>query len=179
MLTMKRLVLFTIGILVSICAFAQYGQLPSAKVEWNGIKVPNNTVIGVSFEVKNATFGGLSYEDRCDVNPELKTEFQDAVARCVNEANDVSGQYGYEIYYSSKTEGKDYLIVFNVKSVSASGHVVADAKFITPSGVATFTNLNGNGGVYGSFMNLMGDGFQSLGKDISKRIVKAKNRGKI
>ncbi len=33
--------------------------------------------------------------------------------------------------------------------------------------------------MYGSFMNLMGDGFQSLGKDIAKRILKAKNKGKI
>jgi len=176
---MKRLLLLTIGILVSFCAFAQYEPLPSTKVDWNGAKVPNNTVIGVSFMVENATFGGLSYEDRCDVDPELKTDFHDAVARCVNEANDVSGQYVYQIFYSTKTEGKDYCIVFNVKSVTANGHVVADAKLITPSGVATFTNLNGNGGVYGSFMNLMGDGFQSLGKDIAKRIIKAKNRGKI
>ena len=176
---MKRLLILTIGLFFSLSAFAQYDTYPSAKVDWNGIKVPNNTVIGVSFEIEKATFGGLSYEDRCDVDPELKTEFQGAVARCVNEANDVSGQYVYQIYYSTKTEGKEYRLVFYVKSVTANGHVVADAKLITPSGVATFTNLNGNGGVYGSFMNLMGDGFQSLGKDIAKRIIKAKNRGKI
>lgn len=81
------------------------------------------------------------------------------MARCVNEANDVSDDNGHRIYFSTKTEGKEYQIVFNVRSVSTSGHVYADAKLITPSGVATFTNLSGNGGMYGSFMNLMGDGF--------------------
>ncbi len=177
--TMKRLLLLFICIFGTFNAFAQNDYPPSTTVNWNGIKVPNNTVIGVSFEVENATFGGLSYEDRCDVNPELKTEFHDAVARCVNEANDVSEDYGHRIYFSTKTEGKEYQFVFIVKSVSTSGHVYADAKLITPSGVATFTNLSGNGGMYGSFMNLMGDGFQSLGKDIAKRILKAKNKGKI
>ena len=176
---MKKLVITLLGSLLSFCAFAQYEDLPTTKVDWNGVKLEENIVIGVSFVVDKATFGGLSYEDRCEVDPELVTEFQDAVARCVNAANNKLEEYVYNIYFGTKTEGKPYTLTFNVRSVSTNGHVIADAVLVTPTGTAIFTNLHGNGGVYGSFVNLMGDGFESLGKDIAKRIIKAKGRKKI
>ena len=176
---MRRLLLLTLGILVSFSAFAQYNPTPALKIDWNGINVPDHTIIGISFEIENADLGGYSYEYRCVIDPELKTDFEDTVERCVEEANDVSKDYGYPVYFTNGIEEKEYYIIFNVKSVTPNGHVYADAKFITPAGIATFTNLSGNGGAYGTFVNLMGDGFQSLGKDIAKRIIKAKRKGKI
>ena len=159
--------------------FAQYEDHPTTKVDWNGIKLADNIVIGISFDIAKAKFAGLSYEDRCEVDPELKTDFQEVVARFIKSANDEMGKYIYEIYFSPKVEGKDNYIVFNVKTVGQGGWIIADAKLVTPSGVATFTDLYGKGGVFGTFMNLMGDGCESLGKDIAKRIAKAKFRKKI
>lgn len=160
-------------------AYAQFGNLPTAKVDCNGIKLDDTVVIGVSFDVTEAKFWGLSYVERCEVNPELKTDFQDAIGRCVNSANNEMGKYVYQIYFSPKSEGKDYNIVFKVQTVGPGGGTIADVKFVTPSGVATITDLYGKGGVYGTFVNLMGDGFESLGKEVAKRIAKAKGSKKI
>ena len=176
---MKSLLALTLGLLLSIWSYAQNGGKKTTKVEWNGIKLEENIVIGITFDVTEATFGGLSYEDRCEVDPELKTDFQDAVARCANAANKLMQYYYYNIYFSPKTEGKDYYIVFKVLSVDTYGWTNADAKLVTPGGVATFTNLTGKGGTFGTFVNLMGDGFESLGKDVVKRIAKAKEKKKI
>ena len=176
---MKRFIALLLGILTTITVFAQYDDQPDTKVNWNGIKLADNIVIGVSFDVTDAKFAGLSYEDRCEIDPELKTDFHEVVAKFVNSANDVMGKYVYEIYFSPKMEGKENYIVFKVKTVGQGGWIYADAKLITPSGVATFTNLYAKGGFFGTFMNLMGDGFEGLGKDVAKRIAKAKVRKKI
>lgn len=176
---MKRLLFAISSLMITLAAYAQYGDQPTTKVDWNGIKLADNIVIGISFDVTEAKFGGLSYEDRCEVDPELKTDLHDIVARCVNSANDEMNKYIYEIYFSPKVEGKDNYIVFKVKTVGQGGWVIADAKLVTPSGVATITDLYGKGGVFGTFMNLFGDGCESLGKDIAKRIAKAKYRKKI
>ena len=176
---MNKLIALFGGFFLSIATFAQYSNLPTAKVDWNGIKLEDTIVIGISFDVTDAKFGGLSYEERCEVDPELKTEFQDAVARCVNSANNEMGKYVYQIYFSPKSEGKDYNIVFKVQTVGPGGGTIADVKFVTPSGVATITDLYEKGGVYGTFVNLMGDGFESLGKEVAKRIAKAKGSKKI
>ncbi len=185
---MKKHITTLLSILVlSTSTFAQFYQRTS--VDWNGIKLDENSVIGIAFEIKEANFGGLSFSDRCDVDPELETEWPDAVTRCVNSANQYMnrlygqyvpyGQTAHSIHYTTKTEGKSYVIVVKVLSVASDGWTIADATFTTPYGVATFTNLVGKGGRFGSFVNLMGDGFESIGEELAKRIYKAKERKKI
>lgn len=171
------------SLLFALIAVSMSGQMNfRPEIDWGGIKLEDNIVIGISFEIDSASFGGLSYEDRVDVDPELATDMDDAVERCVNSANSemkAPFQSYQTIFFSAKTEGRKYHLHFIVKEVSQSGHTVADAILYTPDGMATFKNLHGKGGVYGSFVNLMGDGFESLGKLVAKEISKAKGRNKI
>lgn len=182
---MKRILITLLGLIIAVSpSFAQFQQTPRASVDWNGIKLPDNTVIAISFEIENAKFGGLSYKDRVAVDPELATDLPDAVQRCVDSANHemkkwVQSYRPQTIFFTAETEGREYHIHFIVKSVWSDGYTIADATFTTPTGVAIFSNLRGPGGQYGSFVNLMGDGFESLGKEVAKRIQKARERRKI
>lgn len=181
---MKRILALAISTLITITAFGQLINYPSPAVDWGGATLEDNIVIGVSIMPQKAKYGGLSYKDRVEVDPELETNFTELVAKFVNSGNHELRKWAnysgpQTIHFSTKTEGKDYFIQVLLKEVFEGGYVVADAKLVTPTGVATFTNLRGPGGRYGTYVNLLGDGLDSLGKDMAKRLMKAKSKGQI
>jgi len=189
---MKKILLFGF-LFVCLTASAQMPQAPkfgkSIKPQktiedWEGVVVPENTVIGVKFVlVDGIMLGGLSYKDRCDVDPGLVTDFDDMVGRGVYGATQYLGRYDIPtvaLYFTTKTEGRDYLLTFYIKAVSDKGDALADASLTTPDGTKTvLTDLYGKGGRYGSFVNLMGDGFESLGGEFVRYIAWAMNKGKV
>ena len=188
---MKTRFIILAALLFSLSAAAQtaqsynmYGDNNTIEkvVSWNGIKIPDNTVLGVKIIVENATLGGLSYSDRVDVDPELKTDFEDLVRRCAAGANKRFQRSNdpHPIHFVPKSEGRDYLVTFIVRSVTAQGYTIADAWIDTPTGEqAQIIGLRGPGGRYGTFVNLMGDGLESLGSELAKLICKARNQKKI
>ena len=161
---MKTRFIILAALLFSLSAAAQtaqsynmYGDNNTIEkvVSWNGIKIPDNT---------------------------LKTDFEDLVRRCAAGANKRFQRSNdpHPIHFVPKSEGRDYLVTFIVRSVTAQGYTIADAWIDTPTGEqAQITGLRGPGGRYGTFVNLMGDGLESLGSELAKLICKARNQKKI
>ena len=152
-------------------------------VSWNGINIPDNTVFAFKIIVENATLGGLSYRDRVDVDPELGANPQYLLQRCADGANKRfrRGVDTHPIHFIPKDDGtREYRVTFILRSVTERGYTIADAWTDTPSGAqAQITGLRGPGGYHGSFVNLMGDGMESLGSELAKLICKARNGKKI
>ena len=177
-----RIRLFLLAFL--LIGYTSYAQNSPEKVktvvEWNGIHIPADAVLGVTIIAEKATLGGLSYVDRVAVDPELDVDFDVLVNRCADGANKLFMRYSQSIYFTPRTEGRQYLITYIVRSVSTQGYAISDVTIDTPTGEkAVILGLKGEGGRYGSFFNLMGDGMESLGSELAKLIVKAVNLHKI
>ena len=175
---MKRLLFVICGLLITIASYAQQLSSSTSKADWTGIVIEKNIVFGVSFDLRKADLAGLSYKDRVDVDPELETDFIGTVDRCVSAANKemkiwTQNYQTQVVFFSSKADGKEYRLHFTVKSVDAQGNTIADALVVTPNGIVKLDNLRGKGGKYGTYVNLMGDGFESLGKTVAKKMGEA------
>ncbi len=191
MMPMKTRLIIIAALLFSLTAAAQtaqmynmYGDNNEIKrvVSWNGITVPDDTTFGVKLIIQNATLGGLSYSDRLAMDPELGTDFQDLVRRCAVGANKRFKRSSdpHPLLFVPLSEDKDYLVTLIVRSVTDYGYTIADVLIDTPTGnQAQITGLRGPGGRYGTFVNLMGDGIESLGSELAKLICKARHQKKI
>ena len=110
----------------------------------------------------------------------MATSVPALVERCVEGANNRFNRSFQNVYFSSITEGRDYLVTLILRQVSKQGDAVADVTIETPEGQnAVILTLKGAGGRYGSFINLMGDGMESLGYELAKRMNKARFQNKI
>lgn len=115
---MKRILITLLGLIIGIVPlFAQSSSSYKTKVDWGGIKLDETVVIGISFEIENATFGGLSFKDRASIDPEILTDVPDAVQRCVDSANkkmrDRKQTYRPQtIFFSREVEGRTYHLHF-------------------------------------------------------------------
>ena len=175
------------ALFIGLTAFAQNGKIYFGRygsvrtvAEWNGIRIPENTVLGVKIIADNATYNGLSYADWLNVAPELATSVPALVERCVEGANNRFNRSFQNVFFSPITEGRDYLVTLILRQVSKQGDAVADVTIETPEGQnAVILTLKGAGGRYGSFINLMGDGMESLGYELAKRMNKARFQNKI
>jgi len=178
---MKRLLLsflFLMCLVYSSWAQGLYDEPKRSKTteSWGDIVVPDKTVFGVRFVLDNARLGGITYEERIEIDPDVKTEFDDMVVRCISAANKFfqeSITRAGTFRFSPKYEGKDYTVTYYIKSVSDYGYTIADVVISANGKIATILNLKGKGGKYGSFTNLMGDGFQSLGEELADCIDRA------
>lgn len=141
------------------------------KENWAGIVIPDNTVFGVRFVVDSARLGGISYAERIEIDPEVESEFEGMIMRCVTAANKFfkigATTRARTFHFSPKYEGKKYTITFHVKDVSEYGYTVSDVIISADGKIASILNLKGKGGLFGSFANLMGDGFESLGRKLA------------
>jgi hypothetical protein len=185
---MKARLLVIAALLIGLTGYAQnakffYGAYGSVKtvVEWNGIKVPDHTVLGIRIVADKAIYGGgLSYEDWVAVAPEVETQFAELVDRCADGANKRMIRSGQNIYFTSRVEGRAFMVTFVLRQVSRQGDSVADVTIETPGGEqAIILTLKGGGGTHGSFFNLMGDGMESLGYELGKLMSKAHFYNKI
>ena len=183
---MKKLVLFLL-LLVPLYASGQQYVYPydepkptKVKVDWGGIKIPNNSVFCVQIDIKGARLGGMTYDERIEIDPEIVTDWNDEVQRCVDGANRYfvqwAGSRATTLKFTAREKGAEYMIKFKVRSVTEKGYIVADVTIEAPDGkIATISNLKAKGGIYGTFTNLMGDGLESLGCELAKLLNKEMN----
>jgi len=164
---------------LGFCANAQYNNLydeptRSKTIEnWGDIAIPDNTVFGVRFVLDSARLGGITYEERIEIDPEVKSDFDDMAMRCISAANNIfqrSVCRAGTFHFSPKYEGKAYTVTYYIKTVSDYGYTISDVIISADGKIASILNLKGKGGKFGSFANLMGDGFESLGRELADRI---------
>ena len=188
---MRRFVFVLVMVACLAMASFAYAPLPSlqygdpwearTKESWGDIVVPDNTVFGVRFVLDSAKLGGISYAERLEIDPEVETEFSSMVNRCVAAGNKLfqkgATTRASSFHFSPKFDGKKYTISFYVKDVSEYGYTVSDVIFSADGKIASILNLKGKGGRFGSFANLMGDGFESLGQKLAESMDYAVFRG--
>ena len=87
---------------------------------------------------------------------------------------------GYKIRFGS-FEQSQYQIKLIVSSISENGSVLMSGYIKNRDQETTLCELTiiGNGGTFGSIINLMGDGFKRAGIDIAKQMITIFERGKV
>lgn len=63
-------------------------------------------------------------------------------------------------YFADEVNASDDVVTIDILQVTSKGYVTADVTFGDKS-----IQLVGKGGVFGTFLNLLGDGMKSLGRD--------------
>ena len=88
--------------------------------------------------------------------------------------------YGYKIRFGS-FEQSQYQIKLIVSSISENGSVLMSGFIKNSDQEESLYELTivGNGGTFGSKINLMGDGFKRAGIDIAKQMITIFERGKV
>ena len=88
--------------------------------------------------------------------------------------------YGYKVRFGS-FEQSQYQIKLIVSSISENGSVLMSGYIRNRDQEATLCELTiiGNGGTFGSKINLMGDGFKRAGIDLAKQMISVFERGKV
>ena len=193
---MKRILLIALTVVMQLPLNAQ-------KLVTDGFLLPEDGVVSVTFDYGKARLKDMPFTGFCDLNPEFLNEKKDAEKRFIERMNNNIKVFAKESeatlwgglkktnrhFRGEKTSVYDVvcnLIFLPDKDASVMKIVVipsavdSDGNF---SGVVVLTNgagesatiedVKGKGGTFGSFVNLMGDGFESAADKICRVIVRA------
>ena len=150
----------------------------------------NEKEIDVSIKFSQAIIHGKSEADFVyieDVSSEedwitlWENEYKPGLFRVFLEAfNTYMFDAGYKIRFGS-FEQSQYQIKLIVSSISENGSVLMSGFINNRDQEATLCELTiiGNGGTFGTIINLMGDGFKRAGIDIAKQMITIFERGKV
>ena len=94
--------------------------------------------------------------------------------------NNYMFDYGYRVRFGSFEQSK-YQIKLIVSSISENGSVLLSGFIKNRDQEESLYELTivGNGGTFGSKINLMGDGFKRAGIDLAKQMITIFERGKV
>lgn len=179
---MRKILLIT---LLVICPRLMDAQ----KLKNNGLSLPENGVIAVSFIYDQAMINYTSYSDFCERNTDFETDKFDAETRFIGTLNDNFDKYNrfQKKFHKRKMsffhKGDDIPsieLILIPSSINNNGDFAGSAMITDNNGnTAVIENLHGKGGKWGSFVNLMGDGYQSVAEKIYKIIVRAVQKGEL
>lgn len=157
--------------------------MDAQKMDNNGLSLPENCVIAVSFLYDQAMINYTSYSDFCERNTDFETDKFDAETRFIGTLNDNFEKYSKfqkkfhkrKLTFFHKGDGTPSIeLVLIPSSINNNGDFSGSAMITDNNGnTAVIENLRGKGGQWGSFVNLMGDGYQSVAEKIYRIIVRA------
>ena len=110
-----------------------------------------------------------------------ENEYKPGLFRVFLEAfNTYMFDVGYKVRFGS-FEQSQYQIKLIVSSISENGSVLMSGYIKNRDQETTLCELTiiGNGGTFGTIINLMGDGFKRAGIDIAKQMITIFERGKV
>jgi len=182
---MKRILFSFAVLMISLPCIAQYKiDTPKCTIKWGDVKINDGGKIGVIFDYNNTLFNGLSYEDYCLMDADFAQDKTDAEKRFTIEFNSAlhnrSAVKNRGIGFKPRAEEADYLIVVTPFEIDDHGNFQGKVVLINKEGqnLVTFDKIRCIGGRIGSFVNLMGDGYERLSKfigtELSKRIAQKK-----
>ncbi|MBQ6578532.1 MAG: hypothetical protein IJL91_12470 [Bacteroidales bacterium] len=172
-----------------------------------GFQLPEEGIIDVSFDYSESTLAGFQFDKYVKLHKDFDDRKQEAEGRFIEALNEQlrekaklvgrdrfqlgkgkSRKHGTDLTIYHRIEGIVFLqddedmvfkLVLKPSTITDKGYFNGHAVIIDMDGqiVGEFNNLEGKGGVYGSFYNLMGDGYESVAEKIAGLIVSALNKG--
>ena len=181
---MKRSYLIAIfSLLLTIPCFAQR-DFESHRVipDWNNVKIPDGSKIGVVFDYSNTIFKGLSYEDYCDLDKDFSKDIKESESRFILRFVDLMSKLRKKsFYYSKSLENANYIMTVIPNTLADNGtfNGIVVIKDKEEKVIASFKVMNCYGGKIGSYTNLIGDGYENLAKYLVDTIQSGINRKRI
>jgi len=181
---------FTIVLALSLPVDSLYAQNSKKEIKELLKSLKNEKEIDVSITFSQAIIHGKSEADFVyieDISSEedwitlWENEYKPGLFRVFLEAfNTYMFDVGYRVRFGS-FEQSQYQIKLIVSSISENGSVLMSGYIRNRDQEATLCELTiiGNGGTFGTIINLMGDGFKRAGVDIAKQMITIFERGKV
>lgn len=174
-----------------------------------GFQLPEEGIIDVRFDYTESTLAGFQFDkyvklhkDFDDRKSEAEARFMEALNEQLREKAKLTGrerfqfgkgksrQHGTDLSLYHRIEGIVFLLddedsVFSLvvkpSTITDKGYFTGRAIILDQDGqiVGEFEDLKGKGGVYGSFYNLMGDGYENVAEKVAGLIVSALNKGNL
>ena len=113
----------------------------------------------VMIDYSNGIYRGLLYDRIIVDEPDFIKDKPRYETRFMNEFQD---NYNGAAYLTEEIDETDDIVTIRIIKVSPKGYVTADVFYGNK-----IIRMEGKGGVFGTFLNLFGDGMQSLGRDIA------------
>lgn len=113
----------------------------------------------VMIDYSNGIYRGLLYDRIIVDEPDFIKDKPRYEARFMNEFQD---NYNGAAYLTEEIDETDDIVTVRIIKVSPKGYVTADVLYDNK-----IVRMEGKGGVFGTFLNLFGDGMRSLGRDIA------------
>jgi hypothetical protein len=185
---MKTAIFLFTALIICFSAKSSYAQSNEERKLLKSLK--NEKEIDVSIIFSQAIIHGKSEADFVyieDVSSEedwitlWENEYKPGLFRVFLEAfNTYMFDAGYKIRFGS-FEQSQYQIKLIVSSISENGSVLMSGFIKNSDQEESLYELTivGNGGTFGSKINLMGDGFKRAGIDIAKQMITIFERGKV
>lgn len=164
---MKRIVLALIGlVLVSLSA--------SAKVEMTGSLKDLKGESYVQLLVEYQVIHGFTEEGFAEYEKDWYKDKPQVISYIIDAANEKLGDM---VNFSYNLDCK-YVAVLTITKVKSKGDCFGNLKFMDKEGnvIAEITGLEGEGGNFGSKLNLIKDGAKEIGKSIGKNTKKLLKR---
>ncbi len=181
---------FTIVLAFSLPVDCLHAQTSKKEIRELLKSLQNEKEINVIIDFSQAVIHGKSEVDFVyieDISSEedwitlWETEYKPSLIRDFLEAfNTYMFDYGYRVRFGS-FEQSQYQIKLIVSSISENGSVLMSGFIKNRDQETTLYELTiiGNGGTFGSKINLMGDGFKRAGIDLAKQMISVFERGKV
>lgn len=126
----------------------------------------NQKKVNVEFNYEHARVDNIDSTDFADLRQAVSCEWERLF---LNELNDELDDF--EIKFGDHTEAV-YTMLCNIQYVSVNGTIIMDIRFINTETLEECRKLKiqGRGGVFGSFANLIGDGMSRCGENLGEYI---------
>lgn len=141
--------------------------------DWGSFKLRGDEKFGVMFDYKGGEYNGYPYKEFIDEFPDFLTEVKEVESRFIAEINDCFSDSSKErlsrLRFTTKLDNKEYILLVRIGQVDKHGDTGVNAYIVDKNGiVASLKNVWGDGGRFGSFSNLMGDGMENVARNIYK-----------
>ena len=189
---MRLIQLFLCTVVLALCIPVDSLHAQTSKKELREIlkSLKNEKEIDVSITFSQAIIHGKSEADfvyledigsREDWTTLWENEYKPGLFHdLLGALNTYMFDYGYRVRFGS-FEQSQYQIKLIVSSISENGSVLMSGYINKRNQEESLYELTivGNGGTFGSKINLMGDGFKRAGIDIAKQMITVFERGKV
>ena len=134
------------------------------------LDVSQAQVVNLVVDFSNASIHNMDENAFSTYEPSYAKGKNEVIAKLVEEFNDEE-KVGFILGNFPKA---DYTVKVNVVAGSRKGDMLSNAEILDIDGnvIATISDIKGDGGTFGSNMNLMGDGCKSTGEALAKRMAK-------
>ena len=182
-MTMKHLFIVSLFCLLAVSAFAQKFD---CKEDWGKAKMPTGSIIRVDFDYSLSSICGMPMADFVEFHETFMQDKTEAEQRFFEMF--IKTLYGGEnkvnagkLRVTKDAEKAKYVLRVMPYRINENGDLSGVAKIEDLEGnvVASFHRVTAKGGRFGTFVNLMGDGYESLAEGLADYIGYGLAKGKL